>query len=392
MHTPILIVGAGLGGLTLARVLHRHGMDFRVCEAEPAPDARPQGGLLDMHEATGQVALRVAGLFDDFRALARPGEDAKRIVGPDAAILFESAAGRSNRPEIARGDLRRLLLRAIPRDRVLWGSKVVSVELTGTGGPRTHVRGREAMTSGIVIGADGAWSKVRPLLTAVKPAYTGTSFIEISHEAEAEGGAEFADLVGTGTLMALAPGKGILMHRNGDGSLRGYVALNREEDWIRANRFDVSGDGLARLTTEFSGWDDRLVALIARGSAVEGLRPIHALPVAHQWEHRPGLSLVGDAAHLMSPFAGEGANLAMYDGARLGEALVASRGEVDAALAGYEAELFARTTPIARDSARNLSDFFGKDSPEKVVEIFRDIASLRTAARLAPDHGSVMEE
>ena len=278
MRKTIAIVGAGLGGLTLARVLQAHGVTATIYEAEVSATTRAQGGLLDIHEETGQVALRAAGLHDEFRALVRPGEDAKRVVDRHGTILFDRPADPgSARPEADRGELRRLLIDSLTPGTIRWGHKLASIRRRAEGGyDLTFAEGSTAHPD-VVIGADGAWSKVRPLLTAAEPRYSGTCFVEIALASGGQDCRASVAAIGGGTLMAVAPGKGIIVHRYADGHVRGYVALHKPEEWMRSIDFGDRSAGLRRLADEFDGWSPLLTAFVTR-SVVGAVAPAHPRP------------------------------------------------------------------------------------------------------------------
>lgn len=371
MTAQIAIIGAGLGGLMLARVLHIHGIAATIYEAEASSEARTQGGLLDIHDYNGQIALKAAGLHDAFVQIIQPGGEAQRVLDKDGTVLLDEAdKGNGGRPEVHRGDLRRILLDSLPAGTIRWGHKLTAVSAPGGGRHALSFANGTTVTTDLLVGADGAWSKVRPLLSDAKPAYTGTSFIETYLYDSDNRYKASAEAVGGCTLMALAPGKGILAHREANGALHAYVALNKPEDWIaRLDLFDPAG-ALARIAEEFDGWAPELTALITDSETAPMPRPIHALPIEHRWDRVAGVTLLGDAAHLMSPFAGEGANLALYDGAQLGKAIAAHPGDVEAALAAYERELFPRSAATAEESDRNLKLFFNDSAPQSAVDLF----------------------
>lgn len=370
MEQHITIIGAGLGGLTLASVLYRHGIDTTIYELEASVTARNQGSVLDMHEGSGQLALQKAGLFEAFRKLAIPGGDAMRILDKTGNIRWEDS-GNGTRPEVDRGALREILIQSLPTDCIHWGSKLTDVFKLERGRHEVRLASGETFTTTLLIGADGAWSKVRPLLSDAQPIYLGISFVE-THLLDIDvRHPESLALVGRGSMFALSDEKGLITHRDGDGSLTVYIALKTPEHWVTSNGIDFHDTESAKqqLLHHFHDWNDQLRALIAESDAALIPRSIYTLPVGHRWERTPGITLLGDAAHLMSPFAGEGANLAMLDGVELAEAILAHPDDMDTALSAYEEVSFVRSEAAAATSASNLTMSFRSDAPQGMLDL-----------------------
>jgi 2-polyprenyl-6-methoxyphenol hydroxylase-like FAD-dependent oxidoreductase len=370
MTQPITIIGAGLGGLVLARVLHVHGIAATVYEADDSAEARSQGGMLDIHDYNGQLALKDARLYEEFTRLIHPGGEATKVYDKHGSLLLaENDDGTGNRPEVLRGELRRILLESLPAGTVQWGHKMAAVTSTGGGQHLVRFENGAEITTGLLAGADGAWSKVRPLVSEAVPAYTGNVYVEIWLRDAGKNHAAAAKVIGDGSMFAVAPGKGILAHREPQSVLHMYVALNKPLDWIDNIDRTTTEAALAEVAAEFEGWAPELLSLITESDTAPVFRPVYSLPYGHEWQHVPGVTLIGDAAHLMAP-NGEGANLALFDGAQLGKAIASNPDDFDAAICEYEKQLFPRTAKVAVETQELLVTLFGPGSPQSLVAMF----------------------
>lgn len=354
----IAVVGAGLGGLALAGVLQRHGRSVTVFEREASADARSQGGTLDIHAGTGQIALRAAGLLDRFRTLARPEGQEWRVLDPitGTALPFPGPVHDEESPEIDRGQLRGLLLESLSAGTVRWGCAVNGATPLGDGSRRLLLGDGTTEDVDLVVGADGAWSRVRPALSAATPAYTGVTFVEAGFDDCDLRHPALARMVGNGSLLAKSAGKALFAQRNSNGNIRAYIAFRAPENWHLAADVDLADEAAVRthLLKMFDGWDESLLYLLRHNDRAFINRPLFVLPAPHTWEHVPGITLLGDAAHLMPP-VGLGANLAMLDGADLAHALI-TESTIDDALRAYEGIMLPRSAKAALDCAGALDN------------------------------------
>jgi 2-polyprenyl-6-methoxyphenol hydroxylase-like FAD-dependent oxidoreductase len=377
MTTPITIIGAGLGGLTLARVLHTRGVPVTVYEGDTSAGARTQGGQLDLHEHDGQRALEIAGLTDEYRSIIHRGGGAQRIVDQHGALLLDLPDdGSMTRPEALRGDIRRILLESLPAATVQWGKKLVSVTDLGHGRHELTFMDGSTAVSDLLVGADGAWSQVRPLLSDAKPQYAGMSYVDLYlHDVDQRHPAA-AKLVGNGAMKALIPGKGFLAHREAGDVIHTYVVFFRPVEWFAEIDFADADTAKKRIAAEFDGWAPELVSLITGGETGPILRSIHRLPNRHHWDRIPGVTLLGDAAHVSLP-GGDGANFAMLDGAELGQAIAAYPDDPETALAAYEKVMFPRSEAAAIAAHETIELIFGAGAPQGLVNLFKGIQGRR---------------
>ncbi|MCJ2037376.1 FAD-dependent monooxygenase [Methylobacterium sp. J-059] len=368
MPRDVTIIGAGLGGLLLARVLSLQGMDATVFEADHSPMARAQGGMLDIHENDGQAALEAAGLTAEFRSLILEGRQAMRFLDRDGRVLFEKPDdGTGGRPEVQRGELRQMLLDSLPPGTVRWGRKLIGVQALGAGRHEVVFSDGSREVASLLVGADGAWSRVRPLLTPAVPAPTGMSILEtFLFEADTRY-PDTAKAVGGGFMGALASGRAIMAHRERGDTLHAYTLIT--------GRLDGATDAIAQIVQAFDGWAPELTALLTETDVAPVLRPTHSLPVGQRWARVPGVTLLGDAAHLAPP-NGEGANLALFDGAELARLLAAQPDDPEAALATFEAAMFERSAASATEGAGFYDTLMSEDPARDLIAMVTQHAQI----------------
>jgi 2-polyprenyl-6-methoxyphenol hydroxylase-like FAD-dependent oxidoreductase len=365
----IAIVGAGPGGLTLARILHLHGIHAAVFEREEFSTVRPQGGSLDMHEESGQYAIECAGLTTEFKRIARYEDQESRIYDKHGKLLFlDTNTSTGDRPEVDRGHLRQMLLDSLPNGLIRWGHKLSDARPLDDGAFELAFANGVSERFDLVVGADGAWSRIRPLVSNARPIYSGVTFFELGFEDADAKYPEIAQLIGHGLTFAIGDSKALIGHRDANAHVGIYAALRVSEDWIRTEELDISSTDAfkASLVAQFSGWSEDLLQLIDRYDGTFTPRQIHALPVGHRWEHRPGVTLLGDAAHLMSPFGGDGANLAMWDAADLAFSLVREE-DWKTSLRDYETAISTRAEESAAGARDAINETFSEDGLSHIL-------------------------
>ncbi|KAK7906376.1 hypothetical protein PG985_016382 [Apiospora marii] len=366
----IAIIGAGPAGCTLAHLLLRQlpegSAKLEIFERETHLHDRDQGGTLDLHDETGLAALRAAGLIDTpaFNTAARRDGDAIVLCDKqmrrwlDIASTADGGWFAQGKPEMDRLALRRLLLESLPPDIITWGKQVVKV-VNRSDDATSVLHFKDGSTSSarydLVVGADGTYSVVRPLLTPHEPHYSGVGGWNMLCKQSEAARPLLTKMVNRGSLFAYSDGKVLMGQQLGSGDL--YISMwgVKPEGWMdpKVAGYDVADPAAVKraLLHEFRSWAPELRELIASfDEARVWPRSLVMLPTGIKWDSRPGVTVLGDAAHVMCPFVGLGVNAAMGDAMGLADEIAravrggaATAAELSAAALGkYEAGMLER--------------------------------------------------
>ncbi len=379
-NKKVAIIGGGPGGLTLARLLEMKGADVAVYERDSDRTARVQGSPLDLHENSGLAAIRKAGLLEVFKKNYMPGADRTTITDPQAKVVFsdhdtdkkEDFGAEHFRPEIDRGTLRNILLDSLQPGTVVWDSHFLSMEPQGEGW-RMHFKDRPAIYADLVIGADGGRSKIRPYITGIKAFYSGITMLEGDIPDAETRVPEITGLLRGGKLMAFGNGKNILMGQKADGEIGFYASFKTCENRIRESGLDFSDNQqiLQWFKNEYTGWSEVWYPLFENTSLPFIPRPIYCMPLDQNWEALPNTTIIGDAAHVMPPFAGEGVNMAMRDALELSESLTGnSHLSIHESIASYEETMRKRASALAKESLENGETMHSENALEAMTGFF----------------------
>lgn len=361
----VVIVGAGIAGLTLAVALHRKEIPFQVYEQ--APDLREVGAGIQLAPNATSLLARL-GLAESLRRHAVAPQAMEFRRWQDSAVLARSPLGEEcerifGAPYYAahRADLHRDLANALPAGSVELNRRCIGVE-EGVGRHEGKVvvyfEDGTDLAADVAVGADGIHSVVRGSTVVDRPKYSGQSVYRGLVPAER---VEFL-LTEPKVILWLGPGQHFVCYPIAGGRLVNFVAtFQSEHSWDET--WQAEGE-LADVREPYRDWNEELLAVIdAAGSVTRwGLfdrDPIDKWSTAHT-------TLVGDSAHPALPFMGQGANQAIEDAAVLAGCLAATGPDgVAAALARYEDVRLPRTRMVQERSRSNGKVFHLGDGADQ---------------------------
>lgn len=355
----IAVVGGGPGGLTLAKLLQLKGVHVTVYERDINKEVRQQGATLDLHEESGLEALRRANLMNEFKASFRPEAGRLRVLDDQAMIKMDDHEiqhdYQEDRPEIDRAPLRDILINSLNEDTIVWDSQFISMEKQDNGW-LLHFKNEKSFYADLVVAADGANSKIRVHMTDIKPIYSGVTIVEGNIYNAEKNVPKLWEITKGGKVFALGNEQSIILSAKGEGSLSFYTGCKVSENWVHESGIDFSNKQQVFdwFKVAFSSWSEQWQELFASNEIWFMPRPQYHFPLDQTWPTLSNLTMLGDAAHRMPPYAGEGVNQAMQDAFELSEALTGDNfPDIQTAISHYEKQMQARAAAVTKDTLEN---------------------------------------
>jgi len=380
-NIKIAVIGGGPGGLALAKLLSKRNYNVKVYERDVTRRDRIMGSSLDLHHDKGLKVVMECDLMDRFIQLSRPEGESISFTDTNGNKGYCKPTFKmmsSSKPEIDRTELRDLFLDSLDPSIIEWDHHFLSLENTLDNKVEITFKNGKKVIADLVVGADGAHSKVRPFVTDCKPLYAGITLLQSEVDEPEKACPLVNQWVDQGLLYALGDEKMIVAQAKGDGRMTTYATFKKPESWYQSIDWSNRKSVIDIIHSEYTGWNPVLVDIFDKSNDIIP-RPLYVLN--EPWTSKENnVTIIGDAAHVMPPFAGLGVNNAMLDSLELVYALDRNNNDISKSIKEYESSMFTRTTLAAEETKQAQEMLHSPDALESIrtakLGNFKILASL----------------